>query len=99
MQLKKIEREKQTVSRMIQLYSLHKLKTESLPEELKELELYAHNKLNKCKFQEKKPQCKKCPIHCYKPDMRNKIREIMRWTGPRMIIYSPINAIKHLLNL
>jgi hypothetical protein len=30
--------------------------------------------------------------------MREKIRTIMRWAGPRMIIYDPVAAIKHLLN-
>jgi len=41
--------------------------------------------------------CKKCPIHCYKPDMRVKMRAVMRWAGPRMVLYHPIEAIKHLI--
>ena len=39
----------------------------------------------------------KCPIHCYKPEMKEKIREAMRYAGPGMILYNPVAAIKHLL--
>ena len=41
--------------------------------------------------------CKNCPVHCYKPEMREQIRIVMRWAGPRMLFYKPIAAIKHLL--
>lgn len=96
MRRSRIEQEKRVVSRMIELYSRHKLGMRELPEELIELEKYAHHRLDGCKFGEQKRACKHCPIHCYKPIMREKIREIMRWAGPRMIIYDPIAAIRHL---
>lgn len=96
--MSKIDREKRIVSKMIALYCRHKLGAKEMPEEYKMLEEYAHKRLNGCKFQEQKPACKRCTIHCYKPDMREKIREIMRWAGPRMIIYDPIAAIRHLIN-
>lgn len=94
----KIDREKRIVSKMIAIYCHKKLGAKVMPEEYKALETYAHKRLDGCKFQEEKPACKRCPIHCYKPDMREKIRTIMRWAGPRMIIYDPIAAIRHLLN-
>lgn len=97
MRRSRIEQEKRVVSRMIELYSRHRLGMCELPEELIELEKYAHRRLDGCKFGEQKRACKHCPIHCYKPIMREKIREIMRWAGPRMIIYDPIAAIRHLL--
>ena len=46
---------------------------------------------------QKKPTCKKCPIHCYKPDMKEKMREAMRYAGPRMMWHHPIAAIRHLI--
>ena len=68
---------------------------------------YAYQRLDHCKFLnessgkaergQKKPTCKKCPIHCYKPDMKEKMREAMRYAGPRMMWYHPIVAIKHLI--
>ena len=94
---KKIEREKNTVSRMIELYCRHKLGLKEITAEYRELENYAHRRLDRCKFGSRKPACKRCPIHCYKPAMREKIREIMRWAGPRMLLYDPIAAIRHLI--
>lgn len=28
-----------------------------------------------------KPKCKECPVHCYKPAMRARMREVMRVAG------------------
>lgn len=96
--MSRIEREKQTVSMMIELYCRRKLGLKQLSEEYRALELYAHKRLEGCKFGEQKPACKRCPIHCYKPDMRERVRDVMRWAGPRMIIYNPIAAIRHIFN-
>ena len=41
--------------------------------------------------------CRRHEVHCYKPEMKERIRTIMRWAGPRMIIYHPVAAIRHLL--
>jgi hypothetical protein len=46
---------------------------------------------------ETKTFCSNCKVHCYKPEMREKIKEIMRFSGPRMIFYHPIMAIRHLI--
>ena len=93
---KRIEEEKKTVEFMIELYCKHKLKCKTMPPKYKELIDYAHAKLNKCTFGENKKSCKQCPIHCYSPQKREEIKKIMRWAGPRMIVYSPIKALKHL---
>ena len=42
------------------------------------------------------PFCSCCPIHCYRTDMRAKIIEVMRFSGPRMLIYHPVTAIRHI---
>ena len=96
--MSRIENEKAVVAKMIRLYYRRKLGLlEPSTEEL-ELLSYAERRLPHCKFGEQKPACKRCPIHCYRSDMRAKIREVMRWAGPRMIIYDPVAAIKHILN-
>lgn len=94
---KKIVREKIIVEKMIRLYCKHKLRVKDIPEEYKSLIEYAHHRLDRCRYGENKTACKKCPTHCYKAEMREKIRAVMRWAGPRMIIYDPISAIRHLL--
>lgn len=97
MRKEKIEKEKEVIRLMIKLYCHKKLKQSYIPEEYAELTEYAIRRLDMCKFGNAKSSCKKCPIHCYKKDKREEIREIMRWAGPRMIFYAPIAAIKHLL--
>ena len=57
---------------------------------------YAHKRLERCKFGEDKPSCTRCPVHCYKPAMREQIRQVMRYSGPRMLLHDPIMAIRHL---
>ncbi|WP_368670548.1 nitrous oxide-stimulated promoter family protein [Prevotella sp. E2-28] len=93
--MNRIEREKQTVQRMIELYCRHHLKVETMPEEYQHLAEFACRRLDHCKYGENKTACKNCPTHCYASKEREQIREIMRWAGPRMILYSPKDAIVH----
>lgn len=59
---------------------------------------YAELRLDKCPFQEHKTTCANCPVHCYKPSMREKVKEIMRYSGPRMTFRHPVLALFHLLD-
>ena len=58
---------------------------------------YAHDWLVRCVFGEAKTSCRRCPVHCYRPAMREKMRRVMRFSGPRMLLYSPRRAIAHWL--
>lgn len=95
----RIEREKRVVSQMIRLYSQHKMGQKELSAEMLHLEQYAHKRLDCCKFGEAKKPCKNCPVHCYAPQMREQVREVMRWAGPRMMFYSPLAVIRHWLGI
>lgn len=93
-----IKQEKITVGKMIHIYCRAKHGTRnSLCAECEEINNYAQDRLSRCKFGDDKLVCKKCSVHCYKPEMREKIREIMRYAGPRMIYKYPILAIKHII--
>ena len=61
-----------------------------------ELLTYAHQRLERCKFGNEKPSCTRCSVHCYKPAMRQQIRQVMRYSGPRMLLHNPVLAIRHL---
>lgn len=52
-------------------------------------------RIDKCPFCLNKPTCANCPVHCYKKDMREAVREAMRYAGPRMLLRHPILAILH----
>ena len=59
---------------------------------------YADRKLDLCPYGPEKPSCTNCPIHCYRPEPRERIREVMRWAGPRMLGRHPYLAIMHLVD-
>ncbi len=94
---KRIEEEKKTVEKMIHIYCKKHEKNEEICPTCKELLDYALIRLSKCRFGEDKKTCKQCPTHCYKPVMREKMKEVMKFSGPRMLIYDPIAAIRHLI--
>ena len=97
MTIMRIEEEKKVVEQMIRLYCRkHEGHAELCPN-CTELLYYAHNRLGRCRYGEGKPTCKKCPTHCYRPDMKDRIRNVMRWAGPRMMLYHPFAAIRHML--
>ncbi len=95
--MNRIKEEKRVVEQMIHLYCRKKEGYNELCPECKELLQYATARLERCKFGENKPTCKKCPIHCYRPQMKERMCKVMRWAGPRMILYHPIAAIKHII--
>lgn len=63
--------------------------------ECRELTEYALFRLEKCPFKVNKKFCSFCKIHCYKPQMREKIKAVMRYSGPRMLISHPVFSISH----
>ena len=69
----RIEKEKKTITLMIDIYCKKKHKhKDGLCEECQELLEYAHKRLDFCKFGEEKSFCSKCPIHCYKKRYESK---------------------------
>lgn len=94
----RIAHEKEVVGIMIRLYCRLKEKNAVLCPECEELLRYAHARLDRCPFGQKKTSCKHCSVHCYKPAMRERMQQVMRFSGPRMLIYAPWEAIKHLLS-
>ena len=93
----RIKREKKVVELMILLYCRKKEGNRQLCVGCVELLRYAHERLNRCPFGEKKTACQHCRVHCYKPEMRQRIKDVMRFSGPRMLLYRPLEAIRHLL--
>ena len=93
----RIEREKQTVGQMVSLYCHGQgHASDGLCEDCAALLAYAHGRLDRCKFGNRKSTCKRCPVHCYKPVMRERMRSVMRYAGPRMLWHHPLAALRHL---
>lgn len=95
----RLAREKRTVEAMVRMYcrDFHRGE-QSLCEECEGLLRYASVRLARCRFQEEKPACGKCPVHCYRPSMRRMVKDVMRHSGPRMTWRHPVYALLHFLD-
>ena len=92
-----LDTEKATISFMVGLYCRDKHgQKQGLCLDCGQLEVYAHQQLERCQFLPGKPVCAKCPVHCYKPHYRQQVREVMRYAGPRMLTRAPGAAFRHL---
>mgnify|MGYP006380488625 FL=1 len=94
----KREQEKYVVAEMIRIYCKgnHKIHKPLCPSCI-ELLKYCEARVNRCPMMETKTFCSACKVHCYKPQMREEIKKVMRYAGPKMITVHPILAIKHMI--
>ncbi len=107
-QLKEWEREKKLIPVMIKKYCRGRHKSERKEENIprggvcagcKELTDYALFRLEKCPFKVDKKFCSFCKVHCYKPDMREKIKAVMKYSGPGMLFSHPLFAVSHVVQM
>jgi len=75
-----------------------------LPGALKPLQLcpdcaafmaYAIQKRLTCPLEAEKPSCKHCRIHCYAPQQRALVKQIMAWSGRRMMLRGRLDYLWH----
>ena len=93
-------REFTMIAAMLRMYcrSHHGAEHAGLCEDCAALHDYARRRLERCVFGEEKPTCANCTVHCYKPAMRERIKVVMRWAGPRMLWRHPVLAVRHMLD-
>lgn len=101
--------ELKTVSAMLAIYCRHHHRhrarhkhsdgsVDNLCHECRQLLMYAELRLDRCPYGQQKPTCNQCPIHCYKPEPKQQMQQVMRYAGPRMLLPHPLLAIRHLLH-
>ncbi len=93
----RIEEEKRVVAKMVEIYCRHKEHNKCLCKDCNELLEYSFRCLSHCRQGNAKPPCRESTIHCYSPEMREKMRQVMRYSGPRMLLFAPTDALQHLL--
>ena len=93
-------REVRIITTMLRMYcqSHHAPDHTRLCAECLALHNYARRRLERCVFGDAKPTCANCTVHCYKATMREHIRQVMRWAGPRMLWRHPVLAVRHMLD-
>ena len=57
---------------------------------------YARERIIRCPRMDVKSFCSACPVHCYSMDMRAHIREVMRYSGLRMLLHRPLMTLHHM---
>lgn len=95
---KKRLKEKQIMTRIIEIYCRGKKHSPGdgrLCDSCAQLLAYTNKRTEHCPYMEKKTFCSKCPAHCYSPDMRIRIKTVMRYAGPRMLFRHPIMVLRH----
>lgn len=91
-----MNQELKTIQAMVRIYCRNNHDA-VLCDECRGLLDYAAQRIEKCPFGVEKPTCENCTIHCYKPEMREKVKQVMRYSGPRMLTRHPVLAIRHLI--
>lgn len=62
-----------------------------------EMVSYAMERMAHCPHGSNKPSCSHCTIHCFHPGFRIRVKAMMRYSGPRMLLYAPKAALQHFL--
>lgn len=91
---KRIKHEKEIIEKMIRLYCKGNHAHE-LCNDCNKLYDYACMRIDHCPFVDTKTFCSSCKVHCYKKDMQEKIKSVMRYAGSRMLFTNPILVTKH----
>ena len=97
-----VEKDIKVLEKFIQVYCdiKHKIleKTKindlNLCEECHETLVYSAKRRELCPL-DPKPTCKNCEVHCYAPEQRQKIKDIMRHSGMHMIKRGRLDWIVH----
>jgi hypothetical protein len=97
---RRLAREQHTIEAMIAMYchDHHAVAGGDVCPACAALMDYARVRLDTCRYGTEKPTCATCPTHCYKPVMRERVREVMRYSGPRMLKRHPVLAVAHLVD-
>ena len=92
------EKEIETVTLVVRRYcrGVHGTRSGALCPACAALLEYARQRRERCPHGDNKPFCSNCPIHCYKPEMRQQMRAVMRYAGPRMLLTHPILVLRHM---
>ena len=92
------DKEIEIVTVMIKMYCKHYHHTKGeLCDECSKLLDYVKLRRSKCPFGDNKTFCSNCKVHCYNKEMREKIKKVMRYSGPRIFFIHPVIASKHIL--
>lgn len=86
----------ETLEKMTRLYCRARHGGAPLCPACLELLAAAGERLRRCP-RDPKPSCRRCPANCWPARLRERLREVMRYSGPRLPLRHPLLALKHYL--
>ena len=98
----KVEKDLKVLEKFIQVYCETKHSTRGKPdprelcEECSKTLDYSIHRREVCPL-DPKPTCKKCPTHCFAPFYRQRIRQVMRFSGMHLIKRGRLDLITRYL--
>jgi hypothetical protein len=75
----RFNREHATIRNMVAIYCTDKHNRPGLCADCRELLEYSKTRLDNCPYDENKPTCSRCTIHCYDPAHRERIKVVMKY--------------------
>lgn len=74
------------LTRFVEVYCSRKHGTADgrLCAECRDLLAYAEGRLRSCPY-DPKPKCRECATHCYEPARRQRVREVMKFSGMHFV--------------
>jgi hypothetical protein len=94
----RLQRERKTIAAMFQIYCRQHHAGGGILCAACQADLdYCLHRIDKCPYGEAKPACKNCVTHCYSSKMQERVKQIMRFAGPKMIWRHPLLAMWHML--
>jgi hypothetical protein len=98
----RLQRERDTIQAMVEIFCVghhHSLDTShslGLCAECSTTLSYALQRIELCPHKSEKPSCANCRVHCYRGEWAQKIKQLMRYSGPKMIFKHPVLAFFHI---
>lgn len=89
--------ELKTIEEMVRLYCHAKHGGRNLCPSCQDFLDYATKRLACCPFGAKKPVCQKCKSHCFGGRYKELAKEIMAFSGPRLILKRPDLLVRHII--
>ena len=97
-----MSKKRPVIEAMIRIYCEGRCQNETLEsglcQECEELLTYALERLEKCPKVAQKTSCGRCEIPCYREPFKSRIRLVMKYAGPRMVVKHPIKTVKYVMD-
>lgn len=88
------ELKKRVFEKMTILYCRGQKHPGSPCEDCRTLIDYAFRRVELCPFEKDGTFCSSCKVHCFQDEMRENVKKVMRYSGPRIFLHHPILVMR-----